>query len=233
MKTLIDGLEVRRTLKINIDQSLATKNGEKRRRPGTGTSGKAGQLFTRLVVIFAKFRGHRSPLALRNSTFLVRCSSVGPPNGGNDPTCAVRRGGGCRGHRAGSLAKLTRAGYLANITIVIGPTEDAMDEKQLAKYEVRAKIIKALAHPTRLMIVDELSQRGERCVCELTELVGSDMSTVYRQLAQLKQAGLLEDEKRGKMIFYRLRVQCLSNFFQCVESVVRANAETQQQLLRL
>jgi ArsR family transcriptional regulator len=108
-----------------------------------------------------------------------------------------------------------------------------MDDKQLAKYEVRAKIIKALAHPARLMIVDELAQNGERCVCELTEMVGSDMSTVSRHLAQLKQAGLLEDEKRGKMIFYRLRVKCLSNFFECVESVVRANAETQQQLLQL
>jgi ArsR family transcriptional regulator len=108
-----------------------------------------------------------------------------------------------------------------------------MDEQQLAKYEVRAKIIKALAHPARLMIVDELAQKGERCVCELTEMVGSDMSTVSRHLAQLKQAGLLEDEKRGKMIFYRLRVKCLSNFFECVESVVRANAETQQQLLQL
>jgi DNA-binding transcriptional ArsR family regulator len=108
-----------------------------------------------------------------------------------------------------------------------------MDEQQLAKYEVRAKIIKALAHPARLMIVDELAHKGERCVCELTEMVGSDMSTVSRHLAQLKQAGLLEDEKRGKMIFYRLRVKCLSNFFECVESVVRANAETQQQLLQL
>ena len=108
-----------------------------------------------------------------------------------------------------------------------------MDEKQLAKYEVRAKIIKALAHPARLMIVDELAQNGERCVCELTEMVGSDMSTVSRHLAQLKQAGLLEDEKRGKMIFYRLRVKCLGNFFECVESVVRSNAETQQQLLQL
>ena len=105
--------------------------------------------------------------------------------------------------------------------------------KQLAKYEVRAKIIKALAHPARLMIVDELAQKGERCVCELTEMVGSDMSTVSRHLAQLKQAGLLEDEKRGKMIFYRLRVKCLANFFECVESVVRSNAETQQQLLQL
>ncbi len=108
-----------------------------------------------------------------------------------------------------------------------------MDDKQLAKYEVRAKIIKALAHPARLMIVDELAQHGERCVCELTEMVGSDMSTVSRHLAQLKQAGLLEDEKRGKMIFYRLRVKCLASFFQCVESVVRANAETQQELLQL
>ena len=43
-----------------------------------------------------------------------------------------------------------------------------MDAKTLAKYEARAKIVKALAHPARLLIVDELSKAGERCVCELT-----------------------------------------------------------------
>ena len=82
-----------------------------------------------------------------------------------------------------------------------------MDTKKLANYRARARIIKALAHPARLMIVDELAEHGERCVCELTELVGTDMSTVSRHLAQLKEAGIIEDERRGKMIFYRLRVQ--------------------------
>ncbi len=106
-----------------------------------------------------------------------------------------------------------------------------MDPSKTAKYEARARIIKALAHPARLMIVDELAERGERCVCELTELVGSDMSTVSRHLAQLKAAGIVEDEKRGKMIFYRLRVKCLASFFGCVESVLRDNATEQQILL--
>ena len=53
-----------------------------------------------------------------------------------------------------------------------------MDAKTQTKYEARAKIVKAMAHPARLMIVDELSKRGERCVCELTEMIGTDMSTV-------------------------------------------------------
>ena len=107
-----------------------------------------------------------------------------------------------------------------------------MDKKRLARYEARAKIIKALAHPARLIIVDELAQcDGERCVCELTELVGTDMSTVSRHLSQLKNAGIVEDEKRGTTVYYRLRVQCIMNFFECVESVMACNARSQQELL--
>jgi ArsR family transcriptional regulator len=106
-----------------------------------------------------------------------------------------------------------------------------MDAKRSAKYKARAKIIKALAHPARLLIVDELAEHGERCVCELTDLVGSDMSTVSRHLAQLKGAGLVEDQKRGKMIFYRLRVKCLPKFFDCIESVIKCNAESHRGLL--
>jgi ArsR family transcriptional regulator len=106
-----------------------------------------------------------------------------------------------------------------------------MNAKQIAKYEARAKVIKALAHPARLIMVDELAEHGERCVCELTELVGTDMSTVSRHLAQLKQAGIVVDEKRGQMVYYRLRVKCLMKFFDCVESVLRCNAKNQQELL--
>jgi len=106
-----------------------------------------------------------------------------------------------------------------------------MDARAQAKYEARAKIIKALAHPARLLIVDELAQNGERCVCELTEMVGTDMSTVSRHLAVLKNAGILEDEKRGAMVYYRLRVKCIPNFFGCIESVIECNVKEQQGLL--
>ena len=106
-----------------------------------------------------------------------------------------------------------------------------MDKKRLAKYEARVKIIKALAHPARLLIVDELAQHGERCVCELTEMIGTDMSTVSRHLSQLRNAGIVTDEKRGTTVYYRLRVQCIMNFFECVESVMACNAKSQQELL--
>jgi ArsR family transcriptional regulator len=106
-----------------------------------------------------------------------------------------------------------------------------MDTKTQAKYEARARIIKAMAHPTRLFIVDKLAQSGEQCVCELTEMIGVDMSTVSRHLAMLKNAGIIEDEKRGSQVYYSLRVRCVMDFFECVESVMKCNAKDQQRLL--
>ena len=89
------------------------------------------------------------------------------------------------------------------------------------RFEERAKVVKAMAHPSRLMMIDELS-RGERCVCDLRDLVGADLSTVSKHLAVLKRAGIVEDERRGKQIYYRLRVPCVINFFHCIESVIEA-----------
>lgn len=85
--------------------------------------------------------------------------------------------------------------------------------------EARAGVMKALAHPSRLFIVDELA-RGERCVCELTAMIGDDVSTVSKHLAVLKRAGVVLDERRGQQVFYRLRVPCILNFFGCVEAVL-------------
>jgi DNA-binding transcriptional ArsR family regulator len=99
-----------------------------------------------------------------------------------------------------------------------------MDSKTQSQFEAKAKVIKAMAHPTRLFIVDQLSG-GERCVCELTEMIGADMSTVSRHLATLKNAGLVSDDKRGLQVFYALKVPCVLRFFDCVESVIKANSE--------
>ena len=90
------------------------------------------------------------------------------------------------------------------------------------KLERRANILKALAHPSRLLMVDELA-KGERCVCELQELVGSDISTVSKHLSVLKKAGLVESDKRGLQVFYTLLSPCVMNFFTCVESVIEAH----------
>lgn len=107
-----------------------------------------------------------------------------------------------------------------------------MDTKTQAKYEARARIIKAMAHPARLFIVDELGRRGERCVCELTKMIGTDMSTVSRHLTILRQSGIIEDEKRGSQVYYKLRVSCVLDFFECVESVMACNVKDRMKLLR-
>ncbi len=106
-----------------------------------------------------------------------------------------------------------------------------MDAKTHARFEARARIIKAMAHATRLFIVNELAKEP-KCVCELTELIGADMSTVSKHLAVLKSTGIVTDERRGAQVFYTLRVPCILNFFTCVESVMRANAETQLELAK-
>lgn len=85
-------------------------------------------------------------------------------------------------------------------------------------YLERSKILKALAHPVRLFMVDELS-KGEHCVCELKDLVELDMSTVSKHLSVLKVAGIVDDDKRGLQVFYKLKRPCVTRFFACLEAM--------------
>ncbi|HPQ69461.1 MAG TPA: metalloregulator ArsR/SmtB family transcription factor [bacterium] len=87
-------------------------------------------------------------------------------------------------------------------------------------YDFRAKVFKALAHPSRLMIVDAL-QAGPKPVGELVELVGAQYATVSRHLSVLREAGIVaEDRKDGATVFYRLEVKCINGFFTCVTEVL-------------
>ena len=107
-----------------------------------------------------------------------------------------------------------------------------MDPETKMRFDARAHIIKALAHPTRLFIVDELSRVKQRCVCELTEMIGADISTVSKHLTILKNAGSVNDDKRGNQVYYSLRVPCILEFFRCVESVIQCSAKKGAKLLK-
>jgi len=98
-----------------------------------------------------------------------------------------------------------------------------MTAQRRARYDSRARIIKALAHPARLLMVDELAKEP-RCVCDLRQMVGSDLSTVSKHLAVLRNVGILADEKRGSQVFYRLRCPCVTAFFACAEKVLKTTA---------
>lgn len=107
-----------------------------------------------------------------------------------------------------------------------------LDPKIRAVCENRARVLKAIAHPSRLIVLQELAQSGERCVCELAEILGLDMSTTSRHLAQMKEAGILVDEKRGQMTFYRIRTPCVLRFLECVDRVIREAAKSQLSVLK-
>lgn len=106
----------------------------------------------------------------------------------------------------------------------------AVDELLKSKLEARAKILKAMAHASRLYVLEMLAER-ERCVCELTDAIGADTSTVSKHLSILKEAGLVDTDKRGTQVYYRIAMPCVLNFFGCVENVLRAKAENHLRIL--
>jgi DNA-binding transcriptional ArsR family regulator len=66
-----------------------------------------------------------------------------------------------------------------------------------------ARLLRAVAEPERLKIIHTL-RSGPRHVGELAELLGSDIVNVSHHLGVLRNAGLVEDEKQGRFVFYRL-----------------------------
>lgn len=102
--------------------------------------------------------------------------------------------------------------------------------KEKALIAAKAKVLKALGHPTRLWIAERLAD-GERCVCELVDGVDADISTISKHLAVLKQAGVVEDQKRGKQVYYRLKVPCVLNILPCVEAVIKTSVQERVELL--
>lgn len=105
-----------------------------------------------------------------------------------------------------------------------------MDTKIQSLYVARAAIIKAMAHPSRLFIIEELKKQ-ERNVSELTEMIGSDTSTVSKHLSILKNSGIVTDERKGTSIYYHLRCPCILDFIGCIEEVLEAKTNDQLDVL--
>jgi ArsR family transcriptional regulator len=104
--------------------------------------------------------------------------------------------------------------------------------KSVKQYEARATIAKALSHPTRLLLLDALTEK-DLCVSEMTELAGADQSTISKHLAILKDAGFVSVEKKGTNSFFSIRCRCLDQFFACIEAILKDNVRAQQELVQL
>ncbi|MBN1307123.1 MAG: winged helix-turn-helix transcriptional regulator [Chitinispirillaceae bacterium] len=105
-----------------------------------------------------------------------------------------------------------------------------MEKAELIRFKAQAQVMKALSHPTRLFILHELANE-EKCVCELTEMVGADTSTISKHLSIMKNAGIVDFEKRGTSIYYSLKMKCVLSFFTCVNEVLKKRVESQMVLV--
>lgn len=86
------------------------------------------------------------------------------------------------------------------------------------QFSSHIQTFKASGHETHLFIVDERS-RGQRYVCELTKLVGSDISIIFKNLSQICQAGISTSDKRRMQVYYHLPSSCVLQLFSCVKDV--------------
>jgi len=92
-----------------------------------------------------------------------------------------------------------------------------MTDHDRQRLERRSRLLKSLAHPSRLLIIEMLEVRP-RCVGELTEAIGADITTVSKHLSVLKRAGLVRDTKRGTYSEYELVCSCVTHLVDCMEN---------------
>jgi DNA-binding transcriptional ArsR family regulator len=99
-------------------------------------------------------------------------------------------------------------------------TGKTLDGAMLKAYQRRAEVLKAMAHPTRLFIL-ELLQAKPLCVCEINALIPADVSTISKHLTVLRNAGLVSYDKRGLQVYYTLEAPCMLNALACMQPLMQ------------
>ena len=90
-------------------------------------------------------------------------------------------------------------------------------------YHEKAKLLKLLAHPMRLQILD-LVRRSDECVCHLSAVLDKPQPYVSQQLAILREAGLIVDRKEGTNVFYGLDSKDTAKMLTAVLGALFANS---------
>lgn len=92
--------------------------------------------------------------------------------------------------------------------------------------EFKARILKAMAHPVRLIIVD-LLREGELSFSELKEKFPFDKSTISKHLAILRDVGIVSSRRQGMDMVYKLEIPCALDFLECATRVLEESIERQ------
>ncbi|MFT4738660.1 MAG: DNA-binding transcriptional ArsR family regulator [Cyclobacteriaceae bacterium] len=92
-----------------------------------------------------------------------------------------------------------------------------MDVKDQETLEKVAFVLKTIAHPLRIGIVDYLSVFEELSVNDLCEKLGAEQSLMSHHLQNMKLKGILGSRREGKNVFYQLKVREVISVISCIE----------------
>lgn len=92
-------------------------------------------------------------------------------------------------------------------------TEIKIDIKKL---EFVAYILKTIAHPLRIGIIDLLTRNEKLCVNDICEQLNSEQSLTSHHLSNMKLKGILDSSRDGKNIFYSLKLKEVVEVINCM-----------------
>jgi len=93
----------------------------------------------------------------------------------------------------------------------------ALDPDQL---EFAASLLKAVAHPIRLAILQLLDQEERLSVNEICKRINSEQSLTSHHLSNMKLKGILGSKREGQRVYYYLKLTTLNNLLGCLETCV-------------
>lgn len=98
-------------------------------------------------------------------------------------------------------------------------------------FELKAEILKALAQPTRLRILEFLRD-GEKCICEIVPAVGGEQSNISRHISLMQKSKLVATRKDGVKVMVKVRDLKIFSILDQVSGILRSQMSEQSRLIK-
>jgi len=105
--------------------------------------------------------------------------------------------------------------------------EESMEERLL---ELKAEVLKALAQPTRLKIL-ELLRNGERCICEIVPAINGEQSNISKHISLMQKSHLITTRKDGVKVMVNVKDPRVFEILDKVSAILKNQMKEQERLL--
>jgi DNA-binding transcriptional ArsR family regulator len=105
--------------------------------------------------------------------------------------------------------------------------EESMEERLL---ELKAEVLKVLAQPTRLKIL-ELLRNGERCICEIVPAINGEQSNISKHISLMQKSHLITTRKDGVKVMVNVKDPGVFEILDKVSAILKNQMKEQERLL--